>query len=71
MKNPKEIILNMTEGFKNEAQRTYYDRSQVYEMAVDKLDMINPNDDALMDIATDKLDLEYDEDKELFFQPNS
>lgn len=67
MKNPKEIILNMTENFKEEVQRTYYDFSQVYEMAVDKLDMVNPNNDALMDIAINKLDLEFDEDKELFY----
>jgi len=49
--------------------KTHLTDNEVLDLAFDKLDIANPNPDKIQDIA-EKMDLEWDEEKELYHNPN-
>lgn len=49
--------------------KTHLTENEVIDLAFSKLNVANPNLDKIQDLA-EKMDLEYDEEKELYHNPN-
>lgn len=76
LKRNKEIYFKVIERLDErygkqikKLNREYFTEEDVYDMSICELDLTHPNPDNIHDLA-ERMDLEYDEEAQMYFDPN-